>query len=322
MRAVHVNAYGPPEVLEPGEAAAPTAGAGEVVIDVEYAGVNFAEVMFRRGQFEIGVPHVPGLEAAGTVREVGAEVTGLAPGQRVAALTLAGGGYAERVVAPAALTVPLDDSVPSDLGAAFPCNVTVALGLLRDAARLQDGESVLVTGPAGGVGTAAAQIARRMGASAVYGVTSSADKAAYASDFGYDHVFTYDDLVGQVAERTGGTGVDVLLDAVGGPVRREAMDLLALFGRHIVFGDAAREDAEFTGVGLWSSSRSVGGYNLGAMVGARPDLARRRLLEAAGLVSEGAVRIDVTAFPLAEAVKAHELLETRRSTGKYVLSTR
>ncbi|WP_116246370.1 zinc-binding dehydrogenase [Nocardiopsis sp. FIRDI 009] len=322
MRAVHVNAYGPPEVLEPGEADVPVAGAGEVVIDVEYAGVNFAEVMFRRGQFEIGVPHVPGLEASGTVREVGPDVAGLVPGQRVAALTLAGGGYAERVVAPAALTVALDDGVPGDLGAAFPCNVTVALGLLRDAARLREGESVLVTGAAGGVGTAAAQIARRMGASAVYGVASTPDKAAYAADFGYDHVFTYEDLVGRVRERTGGTGVDVLLDAVGGPVRKEAMDLLAFFGRHVVFGDAAQEDAEFTGVGLWSSSRSVGGYNLGGMVAARPDLARDRLEEAARLVADGAVRIDVTTFRLDEAAKAHELLESRRSTGKYVLSTR
>ena len=322
MQAIRVTEYGSPDVLRLTELDVPRPGPGEIAIDVHYAGVNFAEVMFRRGQFEIGVPHVPGMEVAGTVSALGDGVTGLEVGTTIAALTLAGGGYAETVVTRADWSVRLDDPAVSPsppLAAAFPCNVLTARGVLDLSARLRSGETVLVTAPAGGVGTAAVQVARRMGAAAVYGVTGSPEKAAYAREFGYEEVFGYEDLAEDLAEITGGRGVDVLLDSVGGPLRRAGFGLLAPFGRHVIFGNAADDDAEFTGTTIWSESRSLTGFNLGALAHQRPDLVRGSLAEAAAEVASGALRIDVTELPLAEAAKAHEIIESRGATGKYVL---
>ncbi|GAA2224195.1 zinc-binding dehydrogenase [Streptomyces amakusaensis] len=325
MKAVQVNEYGTSDVLTHVELDTPRPGPGEVAIDVEYAGVNFAEVMFRRGQFKIGVPHVPGLEVSGTVAALGPGVTGPTIGRRVAALTLAGGGYAETVVTRADWTAPLDGpatDLPPLLAAALPCNAPVAMGLLEDAARLRVGETVLVTAPAGGVGAIVAQLARRMGASAVYGVTGSPDKTDYALGLGYDRVFTPDQLAQGIPDATHGLGVDILLDSIGGPLRASALDLLAPLGRCVIFGDASDHDTSFPGDTLWAASKSITGYNLGALAHARPTLIRDRLHQALTTTATGDLRVDVTELPLAEAAKAHDILESRAGTGKYVLRVR
>ncbi|MEV6952458.1 alcohol dehydrogenase catalytic domain-containing protein [Streptomyces sp. NPDC051183] len=165
MRAATFAEFGDHNVLTVvHDAPEPEAAPGRVVVEVTHAGVNFAEVMFRRGQFPVGLPHVPGLEAVGTVRSVGEGVTGLRPGQRVAALTLDGGGNAEFVSARAELTVPLEGELaelPSALAAAALCNGATAWGVVHAAARVEQGDTVLVLAAAGGVGTAAAQLAGR-----------------------------------------------------------------------------------------------------------------------------------------------------------------
>ncbi|MFG3553421.1 zinc-binding alcohol dehydrogenase family protein [Micromonospora sp. NPDC047557] len=315
MRAVRFTAYGEPAVLTPVELPVPEPGPGQVLVRVAYAGVNFAEVMFRRGQIPVGLPHLPGLEVTGTVERVGADVRGLAAGARVAALTLDGGGYAEYALVRADHAIELDGPLAGlspVLAAAFPCNVPVAWGVVHAAARVLPTDTVLITAPGGGVGTAAAQLARNAGAGAVYGVTSSTAKAAYAAGFGYDEVW-----VGAVPA---GRTFDVVLDSVGGGLRQRALELLAPFGRYVVLGDAADAgDRSFAGNELWGSGASVGGYNLGALAHRRPDLLGEHLREAAVSVATGAVRIDVTEVPLTDVAKAHELLESRMSTGKYVL---
>ncbi|MGV9687969.1 quinone oxidoreductase family protein [Streptomyces sp. NPDC003444] len=325
MRTVRFDAFGDPSVLTVAEADAPEPGAGQITVDVRYAGVNFAEVMFRRGQFPVDLPHFPGLEAVGTVRAVGEGVTGFEPGDRVAALTLGGGGNAEVVAVGAEHAVRLDGEL-ADLDGALAagalCNVTTALGVLTSAGHLAEGETVVVLAAAGGVGTAAAQLARSLGAGTVIGVTSSPAKAEYARGFGYDSVVPYEELEREVAERTGGTGADLVLDSVGGAFRSSVTGLLAAFGRHVIFGNAAAEDVTFEGNHPWYTNSSLAGYNLGGVAGRAPRLLRAHLEQALTEVAKGTVRVDVTVLPLAGAARAHELLETRASTGKYVLDVR
>ena len=325
MRAVQFESFGGPSVLTVADVPAPEPGPGQITLDVTHAGVNFAEVMFRRGQFPVELPHFPGLEAVGTVRATGDGVTGFRTGDRVAALTLGGGGNAEVVAASAEHAVRLDGplaALDSALAAGALCNVTTAIGVLTSAGRLAEGESVVVLAAAGGVGTAAAQLARTLGAATVIGVTSSPAKAEYARGFGYDSVVTYEDLERKVAERTGGAGVDLVLDSVGGAFRSSVTALLAPFGRHVIFGNAAAEDVTFEGNHPWYTSTSLAGYNLGGVAGRAPHLLRAHLEQALSKVADGTVRVDVRRLPLKDVAHAHELLETRASTGKYVLDVR
>lgn len=325
MRTVQFSEFGGPSVLAVTDAAIPEPGPGRLTVDVRYAGVNFAEVMFRRGQFPVDLPHFPGLEAVGTVRAVGEGVTGFEVGQEVAALTLGGGGNAEVVSVDAGHVVslggPLKD-IDRAAAAGALCNVTTALGVLTSAGHLAKGETVVVLAAAGGVGTAAAQLARRLEAAQVIGVTSSPAKAEYARGFGYDSVVSYDELEKEVAERTDGAGADLVLDSVGGKFRASVSGLLAPFGRHVIFGNAAAEDIVFEGNHPWYTSSSLAGYNLGGVAGRAPRLFRSHLEQALAAVAAGAVRVDVTLLPLTDVVRAHTLLETRASTGKYVLDVR
>lgn len=325
MRAVRFESFGGPSVLTVMDAPAPEPKPGQITIDVEYAGVNFAEVMFRRGQFPVDLPHFPGLEAVGRVRAVGVGVTGFETGERVAALTLGGGGNAEVVAVGAEHAVRLDGELgglDGALAAGALCNVTTALGVLTSAGHLAEGETVVVLAAAGGVGTAAAQLARSLGAATVIGVTSTPAKAEYAHGFGYDSVVSYEEIEREVAERTGGAGADLVLDSVGGAFRSSVTGLLAAFGRHVVFGNAAAEDVTFEGNHPWYTNSSLVGYNLGGVAGRAPELLRAHLEQALAEVARGGVRVDVKVLPLKDVVHAHELLETRASTGKYVLDVR
>lgn len=320
MRAIQFIEYGDPTVLHVAECINPSPADDEILIKVDYAGVNFAEVMFRRGQFPVGVPHIPGLEVCGRVVEVGVNVTRLTRGQRVAALTLTGGGNAELVLAPGTAAIPLEGELAglSDAAAAAtPCNVTTAWGLL-DAASLQPGERVLILAAAGGVGSAAVQLAKARGA-VVLGAVGSDSKKSAASRWGCDHVLTYAELPERVNELVGESGVDVILDSVGGKVRESAMALLSFGGRHVIFGDAADKDVQVATNTVWFNGSSIVGYNLGGLAGADPKRLREHLTHALAAVSDGTVVVDITTVPFADVANVHELLESRASTGKFVL---
>jgi NADPH:quinone reductase len=323
MRAVQFRSYGPPEVLEVVDLPDPEPGAGQVLIRVQHAGVNFAEVMFRRGQFPVGVPHVPGLEAVGTVEAVGADVTTCRPGDVVAALTLAGGGNAELVVAPQDTVVVLDGALaglaPQEAAAAI-CNVTTAWGLL-EAARVEPGDSVLVLAAAGGVGSAAAQLARSRKAGYVFGAVGDATKLDPARAWGYDDVLTYDDLADAARERRP-DGFDVVLDSIGGAVRTAVLPLTAFGGRHVIYGDAADQEVTVATNSVWFGGTSLVGYNLGGLAGAAAKVLGSHLRSALVAVREGSVRLQITSLPLANVAKAHAALESRASTGKFVLDVR
>ncbi len=315
MRAVGFDVIGGPEVLRPVELPVPEPGAGQVLIRVAYAGVNYGEVQHRLGDF--GEPRgtaVPGLEVSGEVAALGDDVTGLAVGDPVAAYLPDGGGYAEYALAPAEFAFPLDGISLRDGGGAALV-LTTAYGVLAGAARLAAGDSVLIHAAAGGVGSAAVQIARALGAAAVYGTVGSPVKAEYAKRFGYDAIHPREGFAERLPE------VDVILDPVGGPTRLASLPLLAPFGRLAVYGEAGRHpDLSLPVLPLWRNNRTVAGYNIGDLARRAPSTVRAHALAALSLLSSGAIRLDVTAeLPLHEARTAHEALSAGRNTGKTLL---
>ncbi len=321
MRTVEFKEYGGPEVLTLVETVAPEPGPGQVTIDAAYAGVNFADVKARSEGYRVPrLPFVPGLEVSGRIRAVGDGVQGLRPGQEVAAF-LDSGGYAEVVTAPSATVFPLPDGVDLRTGATLPTVLPTAHAVLHEVGRLRAGESVLVQGAAGGVGTVAGQLARAAGAGAVYGVVSSAEKAAYALAHGYDEVFVGDTFPDGVRRATEGRGVDLVLDPVGGETLRRGLDALAVFGRLVSFGNAGGARPWHVGQPeLYPGGRSVAGFSILELAAHAPATLRALAERAFRTVTEGQAVLPVTAeFALPDAADAHLLMEGRTSTGKLVL---
>ncbi|AJT61940.1 hypothetical protein T261_0249 [Streptomyces lydicus] len=320
MRAIELAKYGGPEVLKVVQADVPEPGPGQVSIDVAYAGVNFADLKARAEGYRVpALPFRPGLEVSGRVRAVGTGVTGLSVGQEVTALT-DGGAYAEVAVAEAATVFPLPQGVDLRTAATLPTVLPTAYALLHAVGRLQPGETVLVQGAAGGIGTAVGQLAKAAGAGAVYGVVSSAAKAEYARAHGYDEVFV-GDFQKAVRTATGERGVDLALDPVGGETLRASLSSLAAFGRLVSFGNAS--SAEPWSVGqpdLYPTGVSVGGFSILMLARTAPAALRVLAERAFAEVADGTVSLPVTAeFALSEAAEAHRLMGSRTSTGKLLL---
>lgn len=329
MRAVEIQEYGGPEVLRVVEAEVPAPGAGQVSIDVAYTGVNFADLKARADGYRVpALPFVPGLEVSGRVRALGAGVTGLAVGQEVAALTQSG-AYADVVVTDAVTVFPLPPGVDLRTGATLPTVLPTAYALIHTVGRLQPGETVLVQGAAGGVGTVLGQLASAAGAGAVHGVVSSAAKAEYAREHGYDEVFITSStppsasFAKEVREATDGRGVDLALDPVGGETLRASLDSLAPFGRLVSFGNASGAQPWQVGQpDLYPLALSVSGFSILTLAQTSPTELRTLTERAFQTVVDGVVSLPVTAeFALPDAAKAHRLMGTRTSTGKLLLRT-
>jgi NADPH2:quinone reductase len=321
MRAIVIEEFGGPEVLRIADVPQPRPGAGEITIDVAYSGVNFADIMARADGYRVpSLPFRPGLEVSGLVREVGDGVGDFTPGQEVAAF-LDGGGYADVVLAPAATVFALPAGIDLRTGATLPSVLPTAYGLLHEVARLREGDTVLVQGAAGGVGTVAGQLARAGGASAVYGVVSSLDKAEHALKSGYDQVFTADTFDADVRAATGGRGVDIALDPVGGETFERTKAVVARFGRLVSFGNSSGAQPWRVGPEeTFPLALSVGGFSILGMAAADPQRLREIAGRAFHAVTEGGVELPVSAeFPLADAAGAHRLVESRTSTGKLLL---
>jgi NADPH2:quinone reductase len=324
MRAVVISRFGGPEVLALRDLSIPNPEAGQVLIKVAYAGVNYAELMARRGEFHaLPTPFTPGYEVSGTIAALGTGVEEFRVGQPVAALTIQG-GYAEYATAQAALTFPLNASAsPIDLeqAAAFPAVATTAYDLLANAARIRQGESVLIHAASGGVGIAAGQIARSLGARLVLGTASSRKKADYTRAFGYDQVFPVESFEQAVMEATGGRGVDIALDARGEPTRSQNLALLAPFGRLIVYGNASNAPEQSVLPGsLWQTNKGIIGYSITSLSRTAPHLIAQTVQQVLRLMAEGSLRIDVSAvLPLEQAAEAHRRMESRSHVGKLLL---
>jgi NADPH:quinone reductase len=320
MRTIEFQEYGGPEVLKVVAAEVPEPGPGQVSVDVAYAGVNFADLKARGEGYRVPeLPYVPGLEVSGRVRAVGEGVPGLTVGQDVAALT-DGGAYADVVVADAATVFPVPSGIDLRTAATLPTVLPTAYALVHSVGRLQPGETVLVQGAAGGIGTVVGQLARAAGAGSVYGVVSSAAKAEYAREHGYDEVFV-GEFEKAVREATDGRGVDLALDPVGGDTFRASLASLAVFGRLASFGNASSAAPWSVGQPeLYPTGVSVGGFSILSLAKTAPAALRALTERAFAAAADGVVSLPVTAeFPLAEAAEAHRLMGGRASTGKLLL---
>lgn len=321
MRAVTVTEYGDSEVLETVDRDVPEPGPGEVRVAVRAAGINFADIMQRRGHYQGGPspPYVPGLEVAGVVDAVG-EGVGRDVGDEVAGFVETG-GYAEFALANAAGLFDLPDGMSFAEGAGFPVQFLTAHNCLFEWGGLESDESVLIHAAAGGVGTAAVQLADAVGAT-VYGTASTPEKLDLAADLGCDHPIQYteEDFVEHVRDRTE-DGVALVLDGIGGETTTESLEALSHFGRMVSFGAASGDPGRPTTSDLLFNNHTVIGYHLGQAMARDP----ARVLQAVPTLTErlesGALSVVVgREFPLEEAAAAHQHIEDRDSTGKVVLT--
>jgi NADPH:quinone reductase-like Zn-dependent oxidoreductase len=337
MRHIVIPRHGAPEVLEAREAPTPQPGPGDVSITVRAAGVNFADVMARMGVYPDAppLPFAPGYEVSGRVDAIGAGVTSCAPGDRVVALTRFG-GYSTHVVTPAVCVFPIHARLSDVEAAALPVNYLTAVLALYQIANVSEGETVLVHGAGGGVGTAAVQLARLRGA-VVIG-TSSASKHDAIRQLGASHTIDYRNanVFDEVRRITGGRGADVILDSIGGESFAASYRLLAPLGRLVMCGVSAIAPGErrriwpivramtrmprFKPLSLMNRNRGVFGINLAHLWdehGRLGDLMRRLLDD----VDAGRLRMIVSrSFPLEEASAAHRFLQARANIGKIVLT--
>lgn len=316
MKAVQITSYDGPDGLSYNEIPVPPPGAGQVALDVEYAGANYVEALFAGGFVPNPLPWVPGIEAAGRVRALGEGVTGFVPGERVAALTInSGGGYGQVAVTQAGLVAPLPPGMDPALASVVPSNTTTALLVLERIAHLQPGEDVLVHAAAGGLGSQFGQIARLLGAARVVGVVGSERKRQAALELGYDEVWLRADLDGA---RQG--QFDVIADPVSGPGRLASLGLLRLGGRLLAVGDAAQAgDQSISSNTLWFNGTGVHGFNLGALSAAEPRTVGTYLRRALALVASGEVTVHVAEqAPIQDAPRVLAALREGTTIGKTV----
>jgi NADPH2:quinone reductase len=297
-------------------------GERAVVVDVHAAGVSFPEVLQTRGEYQVKppLPFVPGSEVAGVVRSAPAGAA-VKEGDRVAAFCMLG-GFAEVDTAPEFLTFPLSDRLDFAQGAGLILNYHTAWFALHVRGRLAERETVLVHGGAGGVGTAAIQVARGLGARAI-AVVSSDEKEAVAREAGADEVVRSDGPWKDQAKELSGGGVDVVLDPVGGDRFLDSLRSLREGGRVVVVGFTGGSIPEVKVNRLLLNNTEVVGAGWGAYVMAKPDLNLEIGAAVNRLVDEDAVRPIVGArFPLERAREALELIDSRGATGKVVLEVR
>jgi len=321
MKAIVFDRVGGPEVLALVDVPKPEVRAGGVLIKSRTIGVNFADTRFRQGQYAVPAkpPDTPGMEAAGVIEAVGAGVTNLRPGMRVAAFTSK--AYAEYCLSPSFMVVPLPDSVSFNDGAAFLIQVLTAYHLLHTVDSTGPGRTVLVHSAAGGVGLAAVQLAKAAGAR-VFGTVSSDDKVALAKSSGADAIINYtrDKFADEVLRLTDGRGVDLILDAVGKPTFEEGLRCLAPFGHLALYGRSGGATDPLNVATLSPKSVKVSGFSLPTITRNFPDKTRESAERCFALLREGKLKLHIgKIFPLAEAAEAHRYLESRQSTGKLLL---
>jgi NADPH2:quinone reductase len=319
MKAMQVTETGGPERIELREVAKPVPGPGQALVKIAAAGVNFIDIYFRTGLYKSDLPVALGSEAAGTVEELGPEVTEVAPGDRVA-YAMVRGSYAEYAVAPAWQLVKIPAGLDFQAAAAAMLQGMTAHYLTHSTVALKAGDACLVHAAAGGAGSLIVQMARMRGAR-VFGTVSTEEKAAVARQAGADAVILYttQDFVAEVKRLTDGRGVDAVYDSVGAATFLKGLDCLRPRGTMVLFGQSSGPVAPLDPALLAKGSLYV----------TRPGLAhycltREELLWRAGdvlrWVASGELRLRIDhVYPLAEAAQAHRDLEGRRTAGKLLL---
>jgi NADPH:quinone reductase len=321
VRAVQIDEFGGPEVLQVVDLPTPDPAEGEVLIEVARAGLNFGDTHQRENSYlaKFELPLVLGGEVAGTV----ARGDGFEQGQRVVAM-LPSGGYAEYAIAPAVTTFPLPDGLDEEAALALLVQGLTAWHLYRTSAKLAERESVVVVSGAGGVGSLAVQLGRPFGAGRVIATASSEEKRRRTLELGADAAIdtNADDLTAAVLEANGGQRVDVVLEMSGGKVFDQTFEALAPFGRMVAYGIAGREQNDLQTGRLMRKSRAVVGFWLMHCLGRR-DMMEEPLAELFELAARGEVKPQIGAtYPLSDARRAHEDLQGRGTSGKLLLDPR
>ena len=323
MKALVCKAYGPPESLVIEEIDDPAPGEGEVRVTVRAAGINFPDLLVVAGQYQVKTPppFVPGGEAAGVVDAVGPGVRRLQPGDRVIA-TPTLGAFAEKCVLPERLCTRLPAAMSFEQGAGFTVTYATSYHAFRQSTVLQPGESVLVLGAAGGVGTTAVQIARALGAK-VIAAASSEEKLAFAREAGAEQCINYSDtpLRDAVRELTDGRGVDVVYDPVGGELAQQAFRSLAWHGRYLVIGFASGDIPAFPANIALLKEASLIGVWWGTWCKHNPQNALTNMRELLAMVEDGRLEPRITeSYPLQRYADAFAAIAERRARGKVVLT--
>ncbi|HEU5374852.1 MAG TPA: NADPH:quinone oxidoreductase family protein [Ktedonobacteraceae bacterium] len=324
MKAVLCKAYGPPESLVVEEVESLKPGHGQVVIAVKACGINFPDTLIIEGkyQFKPEMPFSPGGEVAGVVQEIGAGVEHVRVGDRVIAFT-GWGGFAEEVLVEAGKLIPIPEQMDFVTASAFVMVYGTSHYALKDRAKLQPGETLLVLGAAGGVGLAAVELGKAMGAH-VIAAASSAEKLAICREHGADELINYssEDLKERIKTLTAGRGVDVIYDPVGGPYAEAALRGMAWEGRHLVIGFAAGDIPRIPLNLTLLKGCSIVGVFWGSFTARDPQRNQEHLRELVRWFLEGKLRPHISAtYPLHRAADALNDMLARKVTGKAVLLT-
>ena len=325
MKAVLCKAFGPAETLVLEEVASPEPKKNEILLDVHAAGVNFPDTLIIEGkyQFKPPFPFSPGGECAGVVAAVGEKISHMKPGDRVMALT-GWGSFAEQVAVPAYSVMQIPKGMDFETAAAFGMTYGTSMHALKDRAKLQAGETLLVLGASGGVGLAAVEIGKAMGAK-VIAAASSAEKLAVAKAAGADELINYSEssLKEEVKRLTGGMGVDVIYDPVGGDLFDQAVRSIAWNGRLLVVGFASGRIPEFpVNLALLKGAAVVGVF-WGAFAQRQPQDNLSNFQQLFAWYAEGKLKPLVSqTFPMAQAADAINALGQRKAVGKVVVQVR
>jgi NADPH:quinone reductase len=314
VRAIQITEFGGPEVLRLVDVPVPEPKEGEVLIRVTRAGMNFADTHTRENSYlaKAELPLIPGGEVAGVREDTG---------ERVVALLSGSGGYAEYAVAPAASVIPIPEGLAEEAALAMLVQGTTAWHLYRTAARLVEGESVVVHAAAGGTGSLCVQLGKAFGAGCVIATASSEEKRALALELGADAAVdsSPDGMAERLVEANGGERVDVVLEMSGGRVFEESRKALAPFGRLVAYGIASREQNEVRTGSLMRRSHAVVGFWLAHLFG-RPGMFEEALTDLFARAASGSIRVvQGPIYALSDARQAQIDLAERRTTGKVTL---
>ncbi len=311
MKAIQIEEFGGPEVLQHVEVPDPNPKLNEIVVNVKRSGINFADTHASRNDYlaEQTLPLIPGAEASGQTND----------GRRVAVL-LGSGGYAEKVAVPQSQLIELPPEVDYDQGAGGLLQGLTAMALVHRCARIEPGETIVVEAAAGGTGTLAVQLAKRAGAK-VIGLASSEEKRELVRSLGADAAVDSraEDLGTAIREANDGKRVDAVLHMSGGEAFDAELGILAPLGRMVVFGIASREQREISTASLLRGSKSVIGFWLAHLL-MRPDLLGPMIKDLFAAIAAGELTVTIgEVYPLSEAARAHEDLIARRTSGKLLL---
>jgi NADPH:quinone reductase len=324
MQAIEISEPGGPDVLRPVWRPVPSAGPGELLVAVAAAGVNRPDILQRQGLYPPppGASDIPGLEIAGRVSALGEGVTGWQVGDALCAL-VSGGGYAGYCVVPAEQALPLPKGLSMVQAAALPETVFTVWTNVVERGRLKQGERFLVHGGTSGIGTTAIQLARALGAT-VYATAGGPEKVKACEALGADRGIDYraEDFVAVIHEQTGGQGVDLILDMVGGDYLPRNIECLALEGRHVSIAFLNGPVVKLNLVPVMQKRLTLTGSTLRARpVAEKAAIARAVQAHVWPMIEDGRLVPQIFAsFPLAEAAQAHALMESSRHIGKIVLT--